>query len=267
MVRCDTTGQWNPDRITELKQGAQVFNHVYGTFTAGIKGRSRAGYLAKARRNGWQNKMLHQLQKTAAPEAELLGDLTPLLEQIGSPDGLAADSAPLASAKIKTAVELRSFLGEYHSRVLQPLELPAIQRAFFHAQRNELRELITFDQSLNSEPALKNFASASRAVGRIQLERLRPLHDQRLVKRYLAAVEDGSANGWHTTVYGVLLAIYSLPLRQGLIGYAQRTTRGFAQSAARSLKLSPAESESLDEDFSRSILAAVESLLASAIKA
>ena len=97
------------------------------------------------------------------------------------------------------------------------------------------------------------------------MQRLRPLRDQRLVQRYLAAVEEGTANGWHTLVYGLTLAVYSLPLRPGLIGYAQRTTRGFIQSAARSLKLSKADSEAFVAEFSAGLPSAVESLLPAGI--
>jgi urease accessory protein UreF len=212
--------------------------------------------------------MQSQLQTAPAIEADLLGDLTPLLERIGSPDGLAALAGardPLAAPPIHTAAGLRSFLGEYHARILRPLELPAIQRAFVHTGRNELRELIAFDQSLAAEISLKDFASASRRVGLAQLQRLRPLRDQRFVQRYLAAVEQGAANGWHTLVYGVTLAIYYLPLRPGLIGYAQRTTCGFIYSAARSLELPIKISESLIEEFSACLPAAVEPLLPSGI--
>ena len=212
--------------------------------------------------------MLHSLQTAPAAEPELLGDLNPLLDQIGSPDGLAALAGsrdPLTLGTVRTAAGLRTFLGEYHTRILQPLELPAIQRAFVHAGRNELRELIAFDQSLAPEMTLKDFASASRLVGLGQLQRLRPLRDQRLVQRYLAAVEQGTANGWHTLAYGLTLAVYYLPLRQGLIGYAQRTTRGFIQSAARSLELSQTESDSLVEEFSAHLPVIVEPLLPTGI--
>jgi urease accessory protein UreF len=142
--------------------------------------------------------------------------------------------------------------------------LPAIQRAFAHARRNELRELVAYDQTLAAEIALKEFSSASRIVGLAQLRRLRPLRDERFVQRYLAAVEQGAATGWHTLVYGITLAVYFLPLRPGLIGYAQRTTRGFIQSAARSLRLPEADANSLVAEFSARVPAAVEPLLASA---
>lgn len=214
--------------------------------------------------------MLHQLHKTAAPEAELLGDLTPLLERIGSPEGIAAIGGvqePLAATKTSTPAALRTFLQEYQAQILRPIELPAIRRAYACAERNELRELIAFDQSLATMPVLEKFAPASRIVGLAQLQRLRPLRDQRLVQRYLAAVEEGVANGWHTVTFGIMLAVYSLPLRQGLIGYAQRTTRGFVQSAARALGLSETEFNPLLEEFARTIPAAVEPLLATAIKA
>jgi urease accessory protein UreF len=212
--------------------------------------------------------MLHQLQNAPATEAELLGDLTPLLEQLGSPDGLAALAGtpdPLARGVIRTTTDLRSFLAEYHAKILQPLELPAIQRAFLHASRNETRELIAFDQSLSTDMTLKSFASASRLVGLAQLQRLRPLRDQRVVQRYLTAVEQSAANGWHTLVFGVTLAVYYLPLRQGLIGYAQRTTRGFIHSAARSLKLSRTDADLLGDELCARVPAAIEPLLSAGI--
>jgi urease accessory protein UreF len=213
-------------------------------------------------------KMSYQLQKEAGTEAELLGDLTALLDEIGSPAGLLAIAGPrdpLAALAVRNAAGLRSFITGYHSRILQPLELPAVQRAFAHARQNELRELVAYDHLLAAEPAWKDFAAASRIIGLGQLQRLRPLRDERLVQRYLASVEAGDAHGWHTLVFGVALAVYHLPLRPGLIGYAQRTTRGFIQSAARSLQLSTADVESLVEEFSVNLPALVEPLLLPAI--
>ena len=54
-----------------------------------------------------------------------------------------------------------------------------------------------------------------------------PLRDERVVQRYLAAVESGEAHGWHTLVYGLTLVVYSLPLRQGLLGYAHQNHARF----------------------------------------
>ena len=159
--------------------------------------------------------MLHQTQLAPAT-ADLLGDLHPLIEQLGSTDGLAAlaDAATsLPVRPITTAADLQLFLQNYHAKILHALELPAIQRAFHHAARNELRELIVYDRELAAEPLQQNFATASRRVGQAQLQRLRPLRDHRLVQRYLAAVEQGEAQGWHTLVYGLTLSVYSLPLR------------------------------------------------------
>ncbi len=211
--------------------------------------------------------MLHRTQKALTEAAaELLGDLRPLLEQIGAPDRSRV-AGPLQARRINDLPELRTFLQTYHARILQPLELPAIQRAFLHAGRNELRELIALDQELSREPALKNFASASRHVGQGQLQRLRPLRDERLVQRYLAAVERGEAHGWHTLVYGMTLAVYSLPLRQGLFGYAQQTTRGFIQSAAVSLALSKTDCETLFDELGAGLSVGVESLLTQTVTA
>src|SRR5205807_6578234 len=133
---------------------------------------------------------------------------------------------------------LQCAVREYQVHILLPMELPAIQAAHSHVSRNELRELVTLDQELSREPRLQRFAAASRRVGQAQLQKLRPLRDQRIVKRYLAAVESGQASGWHTLVYGLTLAIYSLPLRQGLLGYAHQMVRSFIYSGARMQQLS-----------------------------
>lgn len=209
--------------------------------------------------------MLHQAKIAPDTAVELLGDLHPLMEQLGSLDGLvtlADASDSLQVPHIKALPELRNFLQNYHVRILSPVELPAIQRAFSHAARNELRELIALDQQLAGEPVLQNFVSASRRVGQGQLQRLRPLRDDRFVQRYLAAVDGGEAHGWHTLVYGLTLAVYSLPLRQGLFGYAHQTTRGFIHAASASLGLSWVDSQKLFDELCAVLPATIEPLLA-----
>ena len=178
---------------------------------------------------------------------EFLGDVAPLARQIGSAEGLVAlggaSSHPLH--RVTGLPSLRCFLRDYLSRILIPLELPAICRSYGHASRYEIRELIELDRQLAREPLLQSFATASQRVGKTQLKRLRPLRDQRLVQRYLRAVQAGEAQAWHTVVYGLILSLYSLPPRQGLLSYAQQTMRGFVRSAAGHLQLSPAECEDL----------------------
>jgi urease accessory protein UreF len=196
--------------------------------------------------------------------AEWLGDAHPLVEQLGSADGLAslqtlADS--LVARPVTSLASLRNFLRSYHERILLPRELPAIQTAFDHTSRNEIRELIAFDQQLAVEPTLRDFVSASRRVGLAQLQRLRPLRDERGAQRYLTAVENGQAQGWHTLVYGMTLVLYSLPLRQGLLGYAHQTTRGFIHAAAKSLPVSEAECRALFEELCDPLPQATEALL------
>jgi urease accessory protein UreF len=185
--------------------------------------------------------MLKQTQVALSDAAEWLGEWHPLAEQLGSADGLitlGSASEWLCLKPVQDLSSLRRFLSEYQTKVLVALELPAIQSAHGCVSFNGLRELVALDQQLAGEPVLREFAVASRRIGQNQLQKLRPLRDQRIVLRYLGAVENGQANGWHTLVYGLTLAIYSLPLRQGLLGYGQQTTRGFIYSAARPLGLS-----------------------------
>ena len=209
--------------------------------------------------------MVNQTQLALSDPAEWLGDWHPLAEQLGSTDGLVSlgsVSASLRLVPVHDLASLRLFLRNYQSQILLPSELPAIQAAQAHAARHEVRELIALDQSLAAQPILNGFAAASRRVGQSQLRKLRPLRDERVVQRYLEAVENGGAHGWHTLVYGLTLAVYSLPLRQGLLGYAHQTTRGFIYSAARILRLSEHECRALFDSLSTGLSETVEALIA-----
>jgi urease accessory protein UreF len=207
---------------------------------------------------------MRQPQLALSDPAEWLGSWHPLAEQLGSTDGLVAlgsVSALLRLSPVRHMASLRRFLEQYQSQLLLPLELPTIQAAYHHAAHKELRELVALDQRLASEPLLQDFAAASRRVGQCQLQKLRPLRDQRLVQRYLQAVESGQACGWHTLVYGLTLELYSLPLRQGLLGYAHQTTRGFIYSASRMLGLSERQCRELFDGLCAGLPAAVDGLL------
>jgi len=208
--------------------------------------------------------MFSDTQLALTDAAEWLGDWHPLAEQLGSSDGLVelgSVSALLQVRPVHDRRSLRAFLLNYQQRILLPAELPAIQSAHGHASRHEVRELIALDQHLAGEALLKTFAEPSRRVGQAQLQKLRPLRDQRVVQRYLRAVELGDAHGWHTLVYGLTLAIYSLPLRQGLLGYAHQTTRGFIYAAACTLQLSEHQCRELFDDVCRELPAAVGTVL------
>ena len=198
---------------------------------------------------------------------EFLGDVAPLAEQIGSAEGLMALSRA-ASKRLHRVTDLRSlrcFLRDYHSNILFALEWPAICRAYGHANRYEIRELIELDRQLAREPLLQSFATASQRVGKTQLKRLRPLRDQRLVQRYLHAVQTGEAHAGHTVVYGLILSLYSLPLRPSLLSYAHQTTLGFVRSAAGPLRLTGADCEDLMSAEDSAFPEAVNRLLLTAV--
>src|SRR4029078_10451647 len=102
-----------------------------------------------------------------------------LAERLGSAEGLAglAPSAPFPP--VSSLATLRRFLFAYQTNVLISVDLPTIYRSFVHASRNEVRELITLDNRLEENLVLRELAMASHRVGRSQLNRLRPLRDQR----------------------------------------------------------------------------------------
>ena len=186
-------------------------------------------------RPGENNARAHSTESgIARSEAEnLLGDFSALLQQLGVRGLLPDCDTTLAppSGRIASLPALQIFLDTYFAQILLPLELPAIAEACGRVRRGETRELIALDRQLDGETRLVPFAAASRKVGALQLQRLRPLRDERTVQRYLLAVESGRAGGWHTLVYGLTLAIYSFPLRQGLLHYARETLSGLALAA------------------------------------
>lgn len=211
--------------------------------------------------------MQPQAQTATLIASDFSGDFRSLLAQLGSPAGRLDSVVPselAGDAPILDVAGLREFLRQYRERLLGPVELPAIHRAFGHASRREARELVAYDREISSEAMPTSFASASRRAGQLQLQRLRPLRDERMVQRYLAAVDGGTAQGWHTLAYGLTLAVYSLPLRQGLLGYAEETMRSFVRSGAVELRISQSESRELFEEAFGGVAATVEKLVAGA---
>jgi urease accessory protein UreF len=178
----------------------------------------------------------------------LYRELNAFAEQIGSPDGLTMLGAAPVELKVRSVVDLdtlQEFLEGYLNEILQRLELPVIRLSCHHASRYQTRELIALDELLANKPILNPFAAVSQRVGLAQLRALRPLRDDRVVRRYLEAAERGEARAWHTVVYGLMMSVYSLPLRQGLIHYGTQTLRGFVVSAGTSLGLPEPQLEEL----------------------
>ena len=102
-----------------------------------------------------------------------------------------------------------------------------ILRAHALGAAGQARELLELDREWGRRIGMLPFAEASLRVGQRQLSRLRPMSDLPVVRRYLEAIHRGRAHGWHPVVYGLVLATFSIPLRQGLMHYADQTLGGF----------------------------------------
>lgn len=153
---------------------------------------------------------------------------------------VSADSV-MPSVQLEKVTDPNSFIRfseQYVRLLLIPVELPAIATASALASQNALRELLALDAQLEAEPLMKLFAQASCTLGRNQLRKLRGLRDVRVLSRYRSAVLEGDAYGWHTIVYGAVLHLFSIPLRQGLAKYQVQVLSGFAHSACQSLQWS-----------------------------
>jgi urease accessory protein UreF len=194
--------------------------------------------------------MLDQTYTLPHGAQEVLGDLSALAQQLGETgdlDGLCALASWEGSYRIRDARALGAFLTQFTSAILIPHELPAVVRAHACATHFQPRELIALDKELTLAPPLRPFARASTSVGRAQLRRLRPLRGERIMSRYFDAVQSGQAHGWHTVVFGLVLGLYSLPLRQGLVHFGQRTLGGFVEAARQGFTVTEAECEQLLE--------------------
>src|ERR1700677_3152952 len=115
--------------------------------------------------------MWPQQQWIAGEAAEWLRDIHPLVDQLGSADGLAelhSLSVSLQSRPVADLPALVKFLQLYRDEILVPLELPAIQMAYTCTAGNATRELVAYDLEMAGKPVLKEFASASRRIGQAQ---------------------------------------------------------------------------------------------------
>jgi urease accessory protein UreF len=194
----------------------------------------------------------------------LVGDPQPLLERVGWPkdgDGYVCSLAASHSKALATPAALARFLADYRDQTLLPIEWPAIIQAHRYASLGQVRELLELDRSLAAAPELRRFASASVRVGQRQLNRLRPLRDHRLLRRYRLAIDEGQAHGWHTVVFGVSLAVFSLPLRQGLAAYSHNTLGGFIGEAGEALRLTMAQAGELHHQACAPLSEAMKRLL------
>jgi urease accessory protein UreF len=199
-----------------------------------------------------------EAQFTPDEARDLRGEVLPLVEQLGTPSSVVP---AWRSTRVTNAAELRTFLHGYVREILVPIELPAIARARAHAERGELRELIAFCKSFDAEPRLRELGAASQRVGRSQLRRLHPLSDLRFLQRLRRAVDANEVGPWHTVVFGVTLAIYSIPLRQGLHHYARQVLGGYVEAAARPLHLSAVGAEEMLDEACAPLAAGVEGVV------
>ena len=155
-------------------------------------------------------------------------------------DVLGADlvAGALGRGPLTSADELAGALELYRTTLLEPIELPTLTKARRLASRGRTKELIALDQDfLGNHPEWLPLAAGSTRFGRDTLARLRPLRDERVVQRMLKAVQPGQTPGHHPIVFGLTMAVYSIPARQGLADYAQGALAAVVASTAGKLKL------------------------------
>ena len=152
-----------------------------------------------------------------------------------------ANAQPLDIEGVTDLRGLRLFLERYEREILRPIELPAVQSAYWFANRGQFRELLELDAELSANDLLMPFARASLSVGREQLRLLKPMYDQRMVQRFRKCVVAGEARGWNPVVFGIFLSIHSVPVREGLVQFGTQLWSGFVNGAQKSCRLPDGE--------------------------
>lgn len=133
---------------------------------------------------------------------------------------------PLPALAVPT--DPRPWLESHRDGLVIALDWPIIVEAAEAARLGKHRDLVALDQDYPAR-RVGPWAEASFRVGRRQLSRLRSAKDLRAVQRYLDAVDAGSARAWNPIVFGVALAAFHLPYRQGLLHYGSTLLRGLAE--------------------------------------
>lgn len=168
-----------------------------------------------------------------AADDVLLGDVRALARHVGAGPARTAGGAfdRLPGVHGDWAAWARQYVDE----TLVGEEWPLVIRAWNLAVNGRGNELVELDREWGLRVGMRSTAEASFRAGQRQLNRLRPLKDVRVIQRYLGAIESGRAHGWHAIVYGVMLAVYGIPLRQGLIHYAEQILGGLAEGMPRAI--------------------------------
>ena len=190
----------------------------------------------------------------SASWGDFLQDVSELAQRMGT-EGVVgpADEGLIGvfdSSQIDSPASLRQFLARYRDTVLVPVEMPTIAAACFMVGRGELRELLELDKEIARRADWQPFADASRWVGSCHARSMRGMKDHRTVWRYCEAVRTKEAHGWHLIVYGIVLSAFSIPLRQGIANYCERTLAGFIDAVAKTRGFPSREVKSLKAEVS-----------------
>ena len=145
-----------------------------------------------------------------------------------------------------STLELRLLIEGYLTKVLETIELPAIVRAHHEATHGRGLELIELDQLFaGRHPEWLLLTPASTRIGHDYLNRLRPLKDERIVQKLIEAVHLGHTPGYHLTVFGLTMAVFSIAPRKGLADYAQAALEAVVATASGRFNLTQLDRKAL----------------------
>ncbi len=130
---------------------------------------------------------------------------------------------PVARTRCRSGKSARcricaTFLQNYHAQSCGRSNCPPFSAPSIMPSRNELRELIAFDQQLGRRTDLAELSPPpAGASAKASFNASARCATNAWCSVIWPPLRRARPQGWHTLVYGLTLAVYSLPLRQGLI--------------------------------------------------
>jgi len=101
-------------------------------------------------------------------------------------------------------------------------ELDFVFKAYKFSKLGYFRDIKNLDTSYKKVVQDQEFLEISTKAATQQLLILSPLKDHKVITQYIQQVKQGGCSGIQAITYGILFEIYSIPLREALLFYADQ---------------------------------------------
>lgn len=137
------------------------------------------------------------------------------------------------SLRPQSQQEMLPLLQDYLHHKIASCDLVAYAHAYRAARQSHCERLLTIDQFLTATLIPHELRQGSARSGRAMLDTLTPLMDNELLQDFAQAVKKGRGDGNAAVVFGIVSALWDIPLRAGGIIQLYTFTVSFLGAAIR----------------------------------